>query len=67
METGELVHWVSRGAYGFIRPDAGGKDIFLHAANIMPGELIHVGSRVQFEVRKDERRGLQAMTARALP
>lgn len=47
-EAGVLVQWnVDRG-FGFIRPDAGGRDVFCHANLLMDGEPPAVGARVTF-------------------
>jgi CspA family cold shock protein len=39
---------VSKG-YGFITPEAGGKDVFVHA-NDTGGVVLHDGAKVEFEV-----------------
>ncbi len=35
--------------YGFIQPDDGGKDVFVHA-NDLAGAILNEGTRVEFEI-----------------
>ena len=43
--------------FGFIRPDDGGSDLFVHARNIANADKLNQGQRVSFEVVTDDRRG----------
>ncbi|MFD0773489.1 cold-shock protein [Streptomonospora algeriensis] len=51
METGVVVRFDEERGYGFIEPDAGGEDVFIHASaldeEIKP--LLHTGRRVRFD------------------
>jgi len=49
---------VSKG-FGFIIPDAGGKDVFVHA-NELNGTTINEGDKVSFEIEEGEK-GLNAV------
>ena len=48
--------------YGFIQPDDGGKDAFVHATAIEASGLngLNEGQRVEFELQKDRRTGKEA-------
>ena len=56
MASGVCVGWKESG-YGFIRPDGGGSDLFVHARNIANADKLNQGQRVSFEVVTDDRRG----------
>lgn len=52
MQTGKVVSFKSIRGFGFIKPDEGGSDIFVHYSCInMDGyRSLEPGQRVQFEV-----------------
>lgn len=58
--TGEVLRFDESRGYGFIAPDDGGEDVFVHA-NDLHGEkyLFRPGTRVSFEI-EDGDRGLKA-------
>lgn len=63
------VKWFDSGkGYGYITPDEGGKDVFLHFSEIVSdgGKPLETDTRVEFEVSNSPR-GLQAMQVKALP
>lgn len=51
MEEGRVVLWFDERGYGYVRPDAGGKDVFLHASVIESGERPVQGDRVAMIVQ----------------
>jgi cold shock CspA family protein len=64
--TGRIVRFDDVRGYGFISPDIGGDDVFLHANDLeLERELVRPGARVSFEV-EDGPRGKFA-TAVQLP
>lgn len=38
MATGKVVRYHPEGGYGFIKPDAGGIDVFVHVGALAPGQ-----------------------------
>jgi len=57
-ETGRIVAWFSTKAFGFVRPDIAGRDIFVHVSQSQSGDL-KPGTRVAF-TRAHTDRGPQA-------
>ena len=59
MATGVVKMFnVDRG-YGFIKPDDGGPDVFLHASALEQAGIgsLPIGSRLSFDVVMDQRKG----------
>jgi len=66
MLTGRIVRFDRVRGYGFIAPDKGGEDVFIHANDLEADEAAaSVGSRVEFDVVEGER-GLKAYDVRLL-
>jgi cold shock CspA family protein len=66
VETGRILRFDEVRGYGFIAPNAGGEDVFVHANDF--GEqrhLVHPGMRVEYEVEEGER-GLKVASVRIL-
>ncbi|MGW2051071.1 cold-shock protein [Streptomyces sp. NPDC001858] len=60
MASGRVVRFDSMRGYGFIAPDGGGEDIFLHVNDLLiPEGYLRSGLAVEFEV-EDGGRGLKA-------
>jgi cold shock protein len=57
MAQGVVIGFKDHHGYGFIRPDDGGGDVFVHARNITNADKLNQGQRVSFEVVTDDRRG----------
>lgn len=56
--AGGVVKWFNDAkGYGFIQPDDGGEDIFVHHTAIkMEGfRTLAAGERVEFEIKRDEK------------
>lgn len=54
-------------AFGFIRPDSGGTDIFFHLKSFSPGLIPEAGARVAYNLAPDQRSGKrQAVSVRVL-
>ncbi len=51
------VVWFDAKGYGFIRPDDGGKDLFVHYTSIRAEgfRMLNDGDRVEFDVEQGER------------
>ena len=56
MVTGKVVRFDEFHGYGFIAPDNGSEDVFVHANDLLEGKsLFRPGLRVAFEVEDGER------------
>lgn len=63
-----IVKWFNpEKGYGFITPDEGGKDLFVHYSAIQSDgfKTLNEGQRVEFEVTQGQK-GPQAVNVRAL-
>jgi CspA family cold shock protein len=61
MTTGVVKFFNEQKGYGFIAPDGGGKDVFVHISALERSGIggLREGDRVKFDV-EDDRRGKQA-------
>lgn len=57
MPTGKVAFYVEGRGFGFIAPDDGGADVFVHANHITNADALKKDQRVSFEIVNDERRG----------
>jgi CspA family cold shock protein len=65
--TGTVKWFSDAKGYGFIQPDDGGKDVFVHHSNIL-GEgfkTLTEGTKVEFEIREGQK-GPEAANVAAL-
>ena len=59
MQTGTVKWFNSQKGFGFIQPEQGGTDVFVHISAVERAGLasLHEGQKVSFEVEKDRRTG----------
>jgi len=58
-----IVKWFnSTKGYGFIQPDDGGKDVFVHVSAVERSDLnsLDEGQRVEFELERDRKTGKES-------
>lgn len=68
MSTGRVITWKNERGFGFIKPDEGGEDVFVHYTDIVSDEKrrnLTEGQAVSFEM-VEGRRGVQAVEVRAI-
>lgn len=59
METGTVKWFNETKGYGFIQPDNGGKDVFVHVSAVQQSGLMGLreGQKVSYELQTDQRNG----------
>ncbi len=59
MTTGTVKFYNGQKGYGFIQPDDGGKDVFVHASALERAGIGNLaeGQKVSFDVEQDRRTG----------
>jgi CspA family cold shock protein len=62
MATGTVKWFDATKGYGFIQPDDGGKDVFVHVSAVEQAGLrgLNEGQKVNFEIVADKRTGKSA-------
>ena len=67
MATGTVIRFDTKRGYGFLTPDEGGEDVFVHQNNIsMEGfRFLRVGERVSYELEVGEK-GMKAISVALL-
>ena len=62
MPTGTVKWFNTQKGYGFIAPDDGGKDVFVHISAVQRSGLqtLNEGQKISFEVVQDKRSGKAA-------
>ena len=63
MRTGTVKFYNSQKGYGFISPDDGGKDVFVHATALERAGIMGLreGQKVSFDTATDSRSGKLAV------
>jgi CspA family cold shock protein len=59
MNTGTVKWYNDQKGYGFIQPDNGGKDVFVHATALERAGIrgLREGQKVTYELQTDQRNG----------
>jgi len=59
MATGTVKWFNATKGFGFIQPDAGGGDVFVHVSAVERSSLgsIYEGQKLSFELERDQRSG----------
>ena len=52
---GVVARYDAERGFGFIAPDTGGADLFVHVSVLRGGEVLHPGDRVRYQVRQSDR------------
>ncbi len=62
MSTGTVKWFNTQKGYGFIAPDDGGKDVFVHISAVQRSGLqsLNEGQKISFDVVQDKRSGKAA-------
>ena len=68
MNTGTVKWYNSTKGYGFIQPDAGGQDVFLHASAVERAGLSapHEGQKIGYELEQDRNGKMSACSLQAV-
>lgn len=64
MATGTVKWFNSVKGFGFIQPDEGGKDVFVHATAVEQSEFasLHEGQKINYEIEADAGSGKTSAT-----
>ncbi len=57
MPTGTVKFFNDDKGFGFITPENGGQDVFVHMSALQRGESLREGDKVSFEVGQDRKTG----------
>jgi CspA family cold shock protein len=63
--TGRVIAWNSYKGFGFVRPDEGVRDVFVHALELVDAPALRRGQAVRFTL-VDRGRGPRAIDVRVL-
>jgi CspA family cold shock protein len=67
-QVGTVKFYNSQKGYGFIKPDDGGKDVFVHVTAVERAGIVNLdeGARISFETEPDKRgKGPKAVNLQA--
>jgi CspA family cold shock protein len=64
MATGTVKWFNAQKGYGFIQPDAGGKDVFVHISAVERAGIggLNEGQKVSYDTERDQRSGKDSAT-----
>ena len=59
MQTGTVKWFNGQKGFGFIQPDGGGADVFVHISAVERAGMgsLNEGQKVSFEIERDQRNG----------
>ncbi len=57
MATGTVKFFNDDKGFGFITPENGGQDVFVHVSSLQGGSSLREGDKVSFEVGQDRKTG----------
>jgi CspA family cold shock protein len=62
MTTGTVKWFNSTKGFGFIQPDDGGKDVFVHVSAVERSDLgnLNEGQKVGYEIERDRKSGRES-------
>lgn len=62
MATGTVKWYNATKGYGFVQPDDGGKDVFVHVSAVETSEFndLNEGQKISYEVERDARSGKES-------
>ena len=62
MATGTVKWFNTQKGYGFIQPDEGGADVFVHISAVQTSGMtgLYEGQKISYEIVKDKRTGKSA-------
>ncbi len=57
MATGTVKFFNQDKGFGFITPDNGGTDVFVHISAVQAGEALRDGTKVSYDIGQDRKTG----------
>jgi CspA family cold shock protein len=59
MQTGTVKWFNTQKGYGFIQPEGGGADVFVHISAVEKAGMktLHEGQKINFELQNDPKKG----------